>query len=274
MKGKKRVREGSENAKHRHTKASRASLGQPGSRHLKHADTEAVTLFEVVTMGRSAMQAVVDDWIEFYVTDRDTALLDLISFFIQCSGCKGVVTAEMFHNRQNSDVTRKMVEELDEGSGLQYKKFLAFPWILTVTWPIDMDSGEYPLTMSGPYWRRFRSEFSEFVSVLVSQCQYSVIFDGYLMDTLISLLTQLSNSSMRAFRHTCTLAALKLLSSLVGVALSLSVGVDNSQRLYEVEQTKSSERRASPRLERIHRNITEVKITSVCMCVPVALTFS
>lgn len=22
-------------------------------------------------------------------------------------------------------------------AGLQYKKFLAFPWILTVTWPID-----------------------------------------------------------------------------------------------------------------------------------------
>ena len=26
---------------------------------------------------------------------------------------------------------------LFQGSGLQYKKFLAFPWILTITWPID-----------------------------------------------------------------------------------------------------------------------------------------
>ncbi|XP_062313473.1 cohesin subunit SA-2 isoform X2 [Osmerus eperlanus] len=259
MKGKKRAREGSENAKRRHVKTSCVSLGRPGSRHLKHADIEAVTLFEVVTMGRGAMQAVVDDWIEAYLTDRDSALLDLISFFIQCSGCKGVVTAEMFHSRQDSQVMQKMVEELDEGSGLQYKKFLAFPWILTITWPIDTDSGEYPLTMSGPYWRRFRSEFSEFVSVLVSQCQYSVIFDSYLMDTLISLLTQLSDSYIRAFRHTCTLAALKLLSSLVDVALSLSVGVENSQKLYEVEQTKSSSRRGSPRLERIQRKITELQ---------------
>ncbi len=34
-------------------------------------------------------KAVVDDWIDAYSGDRDTALLDLISFFIQCSGCKG-----------------------------------------------------------------------------------------------------------------------------------------------------------------------------------------
>ncbi|XP_055726944.1 cohesin subunit SA-2 isoform X2 [Salvelinus fontinalis] len=208
LRGKRRARGGSENAKRRHTKVTNGSLGQAQNRHLKHGDIEAVTLFEVVTMGRSAMQAVVDDWIEAYITDRDSGLLDLISFFIQCSGCKGLVTAEMFQSRQD-DVMRKMVEELDEGSGLQYKKFLAFPWILTVTWPMDMDSGEYPLTMSGPYWRRFR--------------------------------------------------AMKLLSSLIGVALSLSVSIENSQRLGEVERTKTSGRRNSPRLERINRKTTELQ---------------
>lgn len=36
------------------------------------------------------MQSVVDDWIESYKHDRDVALLDLINFFIQCSGCKGM----------------------------------------------------------------------------------------------------------------------------------------------------------------------------------------
>lgn len=35
------------------------------------------------------VQSVVDDWIEAYKNDRDTALLELINFFIQCSGCKG-----------------------------------------------------------------------------------------------------------------------------------------------------------------------------------------
>lgn len=83
---------------------------------------------------------MIDDWIEAYVADRDSSLLDLINFFIQSCGCKskhiththalkiystqrhtclfcsvlGVVTAEMCHNKEDSDVMSKMVEDLDE----------------------------------------------------------------------------------------------------------------------------------------------------------------
>ncbi|TRY66235.1 hypothetical protein DNTS_006072 [Danionella cerebrum] len=261
VRGKRKGRECSENAKRKHSKRSSGSLGR--AEKLKNGDVEAVTLFEVISMGRNAMQAVVDDWIDAYEVDRDAALLDLISFFIQCSGCKGkclrMVTAEMFQSKQSTDIMSKMVEDLDEGAGLQYKKFLAFPWILTVTWPLDMDSGEYPLIMSGLYWKRFRSHFCEFISVLVAQCQNSVIFDGYLLNTLISLLTELSDSRVRAFRHTCTLAAVKLLSALVNVALNLSGSVDNSQRLYEIERAKMAGKRASQRLDRIQGKITELQ---------------
>lgn len=66
--------------------------------------------------------------------------------------------------------------------------------------------------MPGPYWKRFRSSFCEFVSVLVAHCKYSGVFDSYLTDTLISLLTELSDSRVRAFRHTCTLAGTAPLS--------------------------------------------------------------
>lgn len=68
------------------------------------------------------------------------------------------------------------------------------------------DSGDYPLTMSGPVWKKFRWGFCEFIAVLVRQCQYSIIYDEYMMDTVISLLTGLSDSQVRAFRHTSTLA--------------------------------------------------------------------
>lgn len=72
------------------------------------------------------------------------------------------------------------------------------------------DGVEYPLTQSGPYGRWFHSEFCDFISVLVGQCQHSVLFDSYLMNSLMSLLTELSNSPIRAFRHTCTLAGKSL----------------------------------------------------------------
>uniref|UniRef100_A0A8B9IVE2 Cohesin subunit SA n=1 Tax=Amazona collaria TaxID=241587 RepID=A0A8B9IVE2_9PSIT len=171
------------------------------------------------------VQVILDDWIESYKHDRDTALLDLINFFIQCSGCKGVVTAEMFRHMQNSEIIRKMTEEFDE------------------------DSGDYPLTMAGPQWKKFKSSFCEFIGVLVRQCQYSIIYDEYMMDTVISLLTGLSDSQVRAFRHTSTLAAMKLMTALVNVALNLSINMDNTQRQYEAERNKIIGKRANDRLE-------------------------
>ncbi|XP_034050749.1 cohesin subunit SA-1a [Thalassophryne amazonica] len=186
---------------------------------------DPVTLFEVVKMGKSAMQSVVDDWIESYKQDRDLALLDLINFFIQCSGCKGTVRIEMFRNMQNAEIIRKMTEEFDE------------------------DSGDYPLTMPGPMWKKFRYNFCEFISVLIRQCQYSIIYDEYMMDTVISLLTGLSDSQVRAFRHTSTLAAMKLMTALVNVALNLSIHQDNTQRQYEAERNKIAGKRANEKLE-------------------------
>ncbi|XP_053191042.1 cohesin subunit SA-1a [Scomber japonicus] len=186
---------------------------------------DPVTLFEVVKQGKSAMQSVVDEWIESYKQDRDLALLDLINFFIQCSGCKGTVRIEMFRNMQNAEIIRKMTEEFDE------------------------DSGDYPLTMPGPMWKKFRYNFCEFISVLIRQCQYSIIYDEYMMDTVISLLTGLSDSQVRAFRHTSTLAAMKLMTALVNVALNLSIHQDNTQRQYEAERNKIAGKRANEKLE-------------------------
>ncbi|KAK6485407.1 cohesin subunit SA-2 isoform X2 [Huso huso] len=258
--GKRRVQEVSENAKRRHSERSFPRHRRVSQEQSNNGDVEAVTLFEVVSMGKSAMQSVVDDWIEAYQQDRDTALLDLISFFIQCSGCKGrVVTAEMFQSRHDTGLQKKMIEEFDEDTGLQYKKFMAFPWILTVTWPMDMDCGEYPLTMPGPYWKKFRCNFCEFIVMLIHQGQNSVIYDSYLMDTVISLLTELSDSRIRAFRHTCTLSALKLMTALVSVAVNLGVNKDNTHRLYEEERNKMTSKRACHRQEQLEKKIKELQ---------------
>lgn len=80
------------------------------------------------------------------------------------------------------------------------------------------DSGDYPLIMTGPVWKKFKPNYCEFVQVLVRQCQYSIIYDQYMMDNVISLLTGLTDSQVRAFRHTSTLAGtstLLILSNLL-----------------------------------------------------------
>lgn len=100
---------------------------------------DPVTLFEVVKLGKSAMQvwegrlatlrmytvknngktsaaclsaqSVVDEWIESYKQDRDLALLDLINFFIQCSGCKGR-TEPKYRSSEKSVVSRCQILSL------------------------------------------------------------------------------------------------------------------------------------------------------------------
>ncbi|NXH61248.1 STAG2 protein, partial [Rhabdornis inornatus] len=194
---------------------------------------EAVTLFEVVSMGKQAMQSVVVDWVEAYKQDRNVALLDLINFFIQCSGCQGMVTAEMFQSLYKKDVMRKMTETFDK------------------------DNEDYPLIRTGPYWKKFKANFCEFIAVLVQQCQCSILYDNYLMDTVISLLTGLADSMVRAFRHTSTLAAMKLLTAVVSVHLNLDVNKHNAQRLYEVEKKRISGKRTSYRLDQLERKRKE-----------------
>ncbi|XP_014107684.1 PREDICTED: cohesin subunit SA-2-like isoform X1 [Pseudopodoces humilis] len=234
------------------------STGSRRVRQLQNGEVvEAVTLFEVVCMGKQAMQSVVVDWVEAYKQDRNVALLDLINFFIQCSGCQGMVTAEMFQSLYKKDVMRKMTETFDKETGLQYKKFMAYPWILTVTWPVDMDYEDYPLIRTGPYWKKFKANFCEFIAVLVQQCQCSILYDNYLMDTIISLLTGLADSMVRAFRHTSTLAAMKLLTAVVSVHLNLDVNKHNAQRLYEVEKKRISGKRTSYRLDQLDRKRKE-----------------
>ena len=61
-----------------------------------------------------------DDWIENYKSDRDSSLLELIQFFIQCSGCKGKITPFMYSNMEHAEIIRKMTEEFDEVMSLNF----------------------------------------------------------------------------------------------------------------------------------------------------------
>ncbi|XP_067879961.1 cohesin subunit SA-1-like isoform X2 [Heterodontus francisci] len=208
-----------------------SSVRGPGQRQQK----EASNLFEAVKLAKSAMQTLVDEWLEVYKLDREAGLLELLNFIIHCCGCKGVVTSEMFQKLQNAEIIRKMTEEFDE------------------------DSGDYPLSMAGPVWKKFRQNFCEFIAVLVRQCQYNVIYDEYMVDTLISLLTGLSDSQVRAFRHTSTLAAMKLMTALVDVALNLNVHQENNQRQYDTERNKAAGKRANDRLEMLLQKRKELQ---------------
>ncbi|XP_025837464.1 cohesin subunit SA-1 [Agrilus planipennis] len=220
--------------------------GRPPTR--KNYQTEGssteddTSLYTVIKNSKASLTHVVDDWIESYKVNREAALISLMQFFINAAGCKGRITQQMQATMEHAAIIRKMTEEFDE------------------------ESGEYPLIMTGQSWKKFRQNYCDFVQTLVKQCQYSIIYDQFLMDNIISLLTGLSDSQVRAFRHTATLGAMKLMTALVDVALTVSVNLDNTQRQYEAERQKTRERRASDRLEtllakrqELEENMDEIK---------------
>ncbi|CAH1993260.1 unnamed protein product [Acanthoscelides obtectus] len=206
------------------------------------AETEDASLYHIIRNSKASLTNIVDDWIESYKINREEALISLMQFFINAAGCKGHITQQMQATMEHAAIIRKMTEEFDE------------------------ESGEYPLIMAGQSWKKFRQNFCDFVQTLVKQCQYTIIYDQFLMDNVISLLTGLSDSQVRAFRHTATLGALKLMTALVDVALTVSINLDNTQRQYEAERQKTREKRASDRLEallakrqELEENMDEIK---------------
>ncbi|KAJ4428319.1 hypothetical protein ANN_24338, partial [Periplaneta americana] len=111
------------------------------------------------------------------------------------------------------------------------------------------ESGEYPLVKTSRNWKNFRKNFSNLLQVLIKKCQNSIIYDQYLMDNITSLLTAMSDSEVRAFRHTSTFAVLKLMTALVDVAITVSGNLENAKRQYEAEMGKERENRAIARIE-------------------------
>ncbi|KAE8285652.1 Cohesin subunit SA-1 SCC3-like protein 1 Stromal antigen 1 [Larimichthys crocea] len=195
----------------------------------------AEDIYDAVRSGKSAMVTVVDEWLDSYKRSREAGLLVLINFIVRSCGCKGVVSREMFDSMQNAEIISTLTREFNE------------------------DSVNYPLSIPGPQMKRFKAGLCEFVQVLVRSCQNSIIYDELLFPSLLALLTGLSDSQVRAFRHTSTLLAMKLMTALVEVALTVSVQLQTTQRQYDMENSKRAHDRSSDRLEELQATVSELR---------------
>ncbi|XP_032234908.2 cohesin subunit SA-1 isoform X2 [Nematostella vectensis] len=219
-------------------KPKAASTGRARGRKRKSQaadDEDQGSLFDIVKAGKGALQAVVDDWIERYNKDKEDAMVDIIHFFVQCCGCKGIVTRSMLDEDENVDAVRQLTEQFEE------------------------ESHEYPLIMSGQAHKKFKANFVAFVHTLIVQCQHSIIYDEYMLDTLVSWLIRLSDSQVRAFRHTSTLAGMKLVSALIHIAKNVHVELDNTQRQLDSEIQKSSSKKAVEKIEMLQTRRQELR---------------
>ncbi|KAL7861045.1 hypothetical protein AOLI_G00173940 [Acnodon oligacanthus] len=191
-------------------------------------------MYEAVRSGRSAIVTVVDDWLDDYKQNREGGLRELFNFVVQCCGCKGLVTREMFAMMQNADIIGHLTKEFNE------------------------DSGSYPVVAGGSLGRRFREGLCEFVSLLVQRCQNSLLYDEFLFPALVAFLTGLADSQVRAFRHTSTLIAMHLMSALVEVVAVVYAQIEVTQRRFQLEKSKSAQHRVPERLEELQNSCNEL----------------
>ncbi|XP_075868419.1 cohesin subunit SA-1 [Nelusetta ayraudi] len=189
-------------------------------------------IFDAVCSGKSAIVTVVDEWLDSYKRNKKAGLLVLLNFVVRSCGCKGVITEEMYDSQQNADIISTLTQEFNE------------------------DSSSYPLSSPGHQLKHFRAGLSEFSRVLVASCQNSFIYDEFLFPSLLVLLTGLSDSQVRAFRHTSTLLAVKLMTGFVDAALNVSVQLQTTQRQYDMESSRSPHDKAPDRLLELQATVS------------------
>ncbi|XP_068596763.1 cohesin subunit SA-1-like [Brachionichthys hirsutus] len=192
-------------------------------------------IYDAVCSGKSAMVAVVDEWLDVYKQSREAGLLVLINFIVVSCGCKGVVTRDMFDTMNNAEIISLLTRDFDE------------------------DKAPYPLCTPGPQLKRVKAGLCEFTRVLVNSCRNSLIYDEYLFPSLLALLTGMSDSQVRAFRHTSTLFAMKLMTGMVDATVSVLVQQQTTKRQLDMENSKSLQDRAPDRLEGLQAAVGELR---------------
>ena len=81
--------------------------------------TEEKGYFHHLLAGKTNIQVLVDQWIDSYQANRDEALIELMQFFLDSSGCKGKLTQTMYLKMEHVDMLRAMTEHFDEVSRIE-----------------------------------------------------------------------------------------------------------------------------------------------------------
>ena len=211
------------------------------------------SLFIQILSGQASTMSIVESWMENYKKNKETSMFELMQFFVWSSGCKSahlVNNREYLKNKEFIDLINDLIENFSDEDDLP-ESSRSIINTATSQFHILMSGGvdSYPFVQSSAQTRRFKSNFCEFLLLLINQCQFSIIYDQFMMDIMITFLIGLADSQVRAFRHTATLAVLKIMTGLVEVLLALSVQRDSTQRQYENERQKTQQKRATDRIE-------------------------
>lgn len=216
-----------------------AAKAGPSSKRAKNVDNSsqptASGLFDAVKSGKAALRSVINQWISDYKQEPTQAMLEMIQFFVDSCGCKNKITMEMFEQLEYFNIINELTKHFAE------------------------NTGDYPLVINTAAYRRFKMNFIDFVEKMIDLCQNNIIYDGYFLDTLIVWLIGFTDSQIRAFRHTCTLACCKIVTSLIKIANTARNDLDIAQRQLDAEKKKTARNQAAAKIEMLETKLSELQ---------------
>ena len=179
------------------------------------------------------LDAVAADWITRYEEHSANAVCDLINFVLRCCGCHLQVDV---HDIEDPDNAPSRLEELQTEFHAQ-----------NVT--------EYPLISRAKGNATFRSTMVSFFQALIRNAHAADILyrDEALLHNIEVWVTTMTDSSIRPFRHTATVIALTLGTTICGL---IAENADNTAKI--TKQKDNEQKKKSVNKERVRG--LEVKI--------------
>ncbi|KAF5393411.1 hypothetical protein D9757_000756 [Collybiopsis confluens] len=178
-------------------------------------------LFNAVINPNAALQGIIEDFLESLNQDENRALAELMNMIFRCCACNETIDGD---TAVDYDGVVDRLEDLTE----EVKK---------TTSP----AGTYPLISKAPPFHNprskssFRANLSDFFSRLIN----SAALLGSLYDSPLVWLVPMTQSQLRAIRHTTTVVALEVEAALCQVAKEVEKEVELTGRMKEGERKRA-----------------------------------
>ncbi|KAJ3022534.1 hypothetical protein HKX48_005951 [Thoreauomyces humboldtii] len=234
-----------------YAKAARGMKTPPRKRAPKKKATTAAgadtTLFQIVMDYGDAIEPQISDWIADYTEDRIAAMVDLVNFLIESSGCSGRLEAIDFEDHDS--ITERLTDLQSQIEPRTHQN--------------------YPIIVKGrKTGSKFRKNFTEFWTKWVIRLRNGVLFqdDGWCFEALVVWLVAMSSSVCRPFRHTATAAVLALISGFCNMSKQIHSEwtVANRQLGAEVKRLAAGKktpktRALEERVEDLHNKMVKLE---------------
>ena len=166
------------------------------------------------------LEAVAADWLSHYEDDNANAMCDLINFVLRCSGCHLKVTV---HDIEDPDNAPSKLEDLQNEFHAQ-----------NIT--------GYPLVSKAKGNTTFKSTLIGFFNALMRTAHASNLLyrDTLFFENLETWVSAMSDAAIRPFRHTATVIALGIGSTICGLTAAIAEDTAKIMRQKESEQKRKT----------------------------------